>query len=74
MSNNTTADIIVPLVDSLIPLIITAIKAHMNATNGQFPTLEEVRAAIPMKDDLIQLVGQAFLGRPAAPTPEAGTQ
>jgi len=41
-----TVPVVAPF-SPLISLILTAIRAHMNATNGQFPSEADIQAALP---------------------------
>jgi len=38
---------VIPAVEPLVMLVWSIIKAHQAATNGQFPTPEQVQAALP---------------------------
>ncbi len=52
MPNTVTTDInaiagLIPAVEPIVLLIEAIIKAHQNATNGQFPTQQQVQNALP---------------------------
>lgn len=51
------------LTNVVIPEVIVAIRAHMNASSGRFPTEAEVIAALPAFTDAHIAVGKAFLER-----------
>ena len=55
-------------VEPLILMIITAIKAHMAASNGQFPTPEQIQAALPADTQTLQGMWSAW----SATHPSAG--
>lgn len=60
--------------DILIPEIMTAIRAHKNATGGQEPTEEQVLAALPTDVARFSRIGHAFLDRTASvPAPTTVT-
>jgi len=56
--------------DLAAPLILSIVRAHMNATNGQLPTEAQVIAALPSDAKYFDGIGQAFLAA-TKPAPSA---
>ena len=49
------------LTQVLIPEVMTAIRAHRNATGGKMPTDAEVLAALDLDADRVIAIGEAWL-------------
>lgn len=59
----TAAAAVIPGVAAFVPLIellLTAIRAHFNAT-GEFPTEEQVKAAVPLRAREIQALWSGYV-------------
>jgi hypothetical protein len=68
MDQNAQQLIALAIKDIAAPLIMSIVRAHMNATGGQLPTEEQVIAALPADAKRFDAIGQAFLAqtKPAA--------
>ncbi len=60
------------LLNTVVPLVATAIRAHKNAT-GNMPTDAEVMAALDIDADKFIAEGEAFLKSKGASVPSAAT-
>ncbi|MEO8481081.1 MAG: hypothetical protein ABI634_02655 [Acidobacteriota bacterium] len=59
------------LLNTVVPIVATAIRAHHNAT-GRMPTDAEVQAALQFDADRYIAEGEAFLRAKGATVPGAG--